>query len=138
MKGKVFLDTNVLVYLFSINEAVKRRKCQELIRYYSNDYILVWSTQIVQEFIYVMTAKLGQQPQKVKLLLNNFSEFELITNNLEMIEKAMDIQLVNQLSFWDSLVISAAKSSKCQIIITEDLHHDQVLHGGKIQNPFMI
>ncbi|MEQ8553628.1 MAG: PIN domain-containing protein [Cyclobacteriaceae bacterium] len=138
MKGKVFIDTNVLVYLFSNTEDDKRKKCKELIRTYSSEYILVWSTQIVQEFYVVMTTKLRRQPQEVKLLLNNFSEFELVINNLDMIEQAMDIQVINQLSFWDSLVISAANTSRCQILLSEDLNHNQVIQGIKIQNPFKV
>jgi len=138
MKGKVFLDTNVLVYLFSINEEVKRRKCKELIRYYSSDYILVWSTQVVQEFYHVMTIKLGQQPQEAKSLLNYFNEFELVTNNFEIIQQAIDIQVINQLSFWDSLIISAANTSKCEILLSEDLNHNQVINGIKVQSPFQV
>ncbi|XOV92278.1 MAG: PIN domain-containing protein [Bacteroidota bacterium] len=138
MKGKVFVDTNILVYLFSKSEEAKRIKCKELIRSYSNDHILVWSTQIVQEFYNVMTVKLDQQPQEAKLLLNHFREFELVTNNLEMIQQAIDIQTINRLSFWDSLVISAAHASNCEILLSEDLNHNQVIQGLKVQNPFMI
>jgi predicted nucleic acid-binding protein len=41
-------------------------------------------------------------------------------------------------SFYDSLIISAALSSGCKILFSEDLHHGQLIEGKlKIVNPFL-
>jgi predicted nucleic acid-binding protein len=36
---------------------------------------------------------------------------EIINNDLEIIEQAIDISIISQLSFWDSLIIAAAERS---------------------------
>lgn len=136
MKGKIFIDTNVLVYLFSVSEPQKREHCLQILAKRRRDSVLVWSTQIVQEFYNVMTLKFNKDLQAVKSTLNLFNDFELIINNFRIIEHAIDIQILNKISFWDSLVISSASSAKCQLILTEDLNHSQSIDGILLQNPF--
>lgn len=133
MTGKTFVDTNVLVYLFSKTEPNKRLVIADLLQQTSQ---IVWSTQVIQEFYQLMTAKYGKEPQKVKSILQQFSHFELIVNNLETIHQAIDIQSLNKLSFWDSLIISAACQAKCTSLLTEDLTHQQTISGIRILNPF--
>jgi len=41
-----------------------------------------------------------------------------------------------QFSFYDSLIIAAALRMKCVVLYSEDLHHDQLILGLKIKNPF--
>lgn len=137
MKGKVFIDTNILVYLFSTGESEKRIICHQKLEGLKIDNVLVWSTQVIQEFYNVMTRKFGKEPQLVKSSLTNFREFETITNSILTINKAIDIQVLNKLSFWDSLIIAAANQAMCQVILSEDLSHNQSIEGITIQNPFI-
>ncbi|WP_425389472.1 PIN domain-containing protein [Ekhidna sp.] len=138
MKGKILIDTNILIYLFSNTEPKKQTVCQELIAKLSNESELVWSTQVVQEFCYNLIGKRQQKTAFVKKALSLFSSFELVVNDLMIIENAMDIQLRNQLSFWDSLIISSAVSAKCSYLLSEDLQHSQKIEGVEIVNPFLI
>ena len=138
MKGKILIDTNSLIYLFSSTEPKKQTVCQELIAKLSNESELVWSTQVVQEFCYNLIGKRQQKTAFVKKALLLFSSFELVVNDLMIIENAMDIQLRNQLSFWDSLIISSAVSAKCSYLLSEDLQHSQKIEGVEIVNPFLI
>lgn len=133
MTGKAFVDTNVLIYLFSKTEPNKRMVIAELLHQTGQ---IVWSTQVIQKFYQVMTAKHGKEPQKVKSIIQQFGHFELIVINLETINQAIDIQFINNLSFWDSLIISAAYQANCTSLITEDLTHLQNISGVRIFNPF--
>jgi predicted nucleic acid-binding protein len=42
------------------------------------------------------------------------------------------------LSFWDALIVSAAKSIGCRYLLTEDLQANQDLDGVLVINPFLI
>ena len=44
---------------------------------------------------------------------------------------------LNKISFWDALIISAARISKCDVLYSEDLNHGQIIAGIKIENPFL-
>lgn len=136
MKGKVFVDTNFLVYLFSDNEATKKAHCTSLLNSLRGKTGLVWSTQIMQEFYQVMTAKHRVPAHMVKNILRLFDDFELVINNKDTINTAIDIQTINKISFWDSLVVSAALQAKCSNLLTEDLNDGQSIQGIVFQNPF--
>jgi len=134
--GKVFIDTNILVYLLSDTEPDKRKNIQSLLGQIEGENPIVWSTQIIQEFYQVMTSKYGKEPQKIKAIIKQFTTFETVINGIDTINNAIDIQVLNNLSFWDSLVISAAVQSSCSTLLTEDLNHGQNIGGVMIHNPF--
>ena len=138
IKGKIFIDTNVLVYLFSTNEPDKRKDIKTLLKSFDNKNPVVWSTQIMQEFYVIMTQKYQKDAKSVKNILQEFSHYELVINNPDSIYNAIDIQIINDLSFWDSMVVSSAQHSNCSILLTEDLNHNQKINGILIQNPFKI
>ena len=62
---------------------------------------------------------------------------EIVENDYHAILKAINISTQNQLSFWDSLIITAAISANCQKICSEDMNPGQIVEGVKICNPFV-
>jgi len=136
MRDKVFIDTNILVYLQSGLDANKTKKCKELFHNLAEDNLIVLSTQIMQEFYVTMTKKLGYDLLEIKNLLFLFNDFEIINVNASIIFEAIDISVLHKISFWDSLVISSASSGNCKIIYSEDLNHGQMIGGIQIVNPF--
>ncbi|MEQ8581614.1 MAG: PIN domain-containing protein [Marinoscillum sp.] len=90
-----------------------------------------------QEFYNALNRKLGVPPQKIKNYFSYFGNFELVVNNMTTINTAIDIQTNNQLSFWDSLIISAAHQANCTILLSEDLTHGQKINTLTIKNPFV-
>jgi len=80
--------------------------------------------------------KLGVSPLKLKSYFSYFGSFELVVNNMTTINTAIDIQINNQLTFWDSLIVSAAHQANCSTLLSEDLTHSQKIDTLTIQNPF--
>jgi len=138
MKGKIFIDTNILVYAQNDLEKEKQQICRSVLNHLIDHNRLVISTQIIQEFYNVSTLKLGLDKLFVKNTIKQFDFHETILPQPTIILQAIDIQILNQLSFWDSLVISAAKSANCSFILTEDMNDWQVIDGIKIQSPFTL
>lgn len=50
MIDKYFIDTNILVYLFSEIEIEKSDKCSDILNQLSNHVQFVLSTQVINEF----------------------------------------------------------------------------------------
>lgn len=136
MKNKIFFDTNILVYLQSGLDPMKTKICRQLFETSASQNILVISTQILQEFYVTMTRKLGHDPITIKKLLSLFTDFEIVMTHPANIFEAIDISVLHQLSFWDSLVLSAAIAGHCKYIYSEDLQHGLVIRGVEIVNPF--
>jgi len=136
MNDRVFLDTNFLVYIFSGDEIDKKSICTEMLIAIKEHSTLIWSTQVIQEFYNTVVLKHGQESVTVKKTINSLNEdFELVTNNLSIINSAIDIHQTNHISFWDSLIVSAAKAANCSIILSEDLNHGQKVEGITVQSP---
>ncbi len=136
MRDKIFIDTNILVYMQSGLDPSKTKISRQLFEKSSSENLIVISTQILQEFYITMTRKFGHDPITIKKLLSLFTGFEIVSNNTSTIFDAIDISVLHQLSFWDGLVISAAMMGNCNIIYSEDLNHGQVIRGVEIVNPF--
>jgi predicted nucleic acid-binding protein len=90
----------------------------------------------MQEFFVAATRKLGVSPLAAKGVLKTFSVFETVQVSTALIHEAVDCSIVNQLSFWDSLILAAAASAGCTTIFSEDLNPGQAILGVKVQNPF--
>jgi predicted nucleic acid-binding protein len=41
------------------------------------------------------------------------------------------------LSFWDALIVAAAKLASCRYLLTEDLQPNQNLDGVRVVSPFL-
>ena len=133
--GKVFLDTNILVYAQDQDSPVKRRRSREVIAALAQSGTGVISTQVLQEFYVTVTRKLGVAPLAAKRVLQTFTIFEIVQTSPDLIERAIDCSVLNTISFWDALIVAAAASSGCAIVYSEDLNADQTIQGVRVENP---
>jgi len=135
--SKIFLDTNILVYSLDKKEDEKHHKARAILKDLVEHHQPVLSTQVIKEFYVVSTKKLKVDPLIVKNIIHNFQHMEIVNNDIALIEQAIDISLLFQLSFWDSLIVAAAEKANCELIYSEDLNHGQSYRGVLVQNPFM-
>lgn len=136
MPGRVFLDANVFVYAQDPASAKKQRVSREVIARLSAAGDGVISTQVLQEFYVAATRKLGVPPLAAKGILKTFAVFETVQVSPTLIQEAVDCSILNQLSFWDALILAAAAAAGCGVVLSEDLNPGQVILGVKVQNPF--
>ncbi len=139
MTGKYFLDTNFLVYCFSEDEPEKRDKCLAILQPPGKKPpTFSISTQVVNEFASVLLGKFKMPAAEVKVLVSDLAVFEIVKTDLRLVSEAISIHALHQLSFWDSLIVSAAKAANCDTILTEDMASGATLAGVKILNPFSV
>ena len=133
--SKIFIDTNILLYALDRNDPKKQKYCKKALQdIIKKDTPGVISTQILQEFYVAATRKMGVEPILAKRILQSFDNFEVILVDTHLIKEAIDCSILNQISFWDALIVICAQSAKCDKIWTEDLNHGQVIHGIQIEN----
>jgi predicted nucleic acid-binding protein len=89
----------------------------------------------LQEFYVVATRKLSVDPLTARRAIYLLPNFDVVTITVPLIELAIDINVADQLSFWDALIAAAATSADCDEIWTEDLQHGQMIRGVRITNP---
>ena len=134
--GKVFLDTNVLVYAQDLDAPHKRERSRQLITEMAASGRGVISTQVLQEYYVTATRKMGVAPLAAKSVVQSFRMFEVVQLSPDLIEQAIDRSVLSQLSFWDALIVAASAASGCTTIYSEDLNAGQVIGGVKVVNPF--
>ena len=135
--SKIFIDTNIFIYTLDQKDEKKRDLARKMVKKVVESHQPVISTQVIKEFYVVASNKLKADPIVVKNIIHNFHNMEIVNNDLELIEQAIDISILSQLSFWDSLVIAAAEKANCEYVLSEDLNSGQSYRGVKVLNPFL-
>lgn len=135
MNDKVFIDSNILIYAYSVDEPSKKKIVEKLLNQY--DAIII-STQTINEFINVMTKKKRLDYKEILLVVKElFVVFSIQGVNFEVIQKAIEIAIKHRYSYFDSLIIAAALFADCSVLYSEDMHHEHVIDNQlKIINPF--
>ncbi len=135
MSGRVFLDTNILVYSYSVSEKDKQLTARKLISE-TDSHI---STQVLTELTNTLTRKFKLSlDEALKAIKECCTNNHVFVNDPETIKGAIKIADKYRFSFYDSLIISAALESDCKVLYSEDLHNGQIIEKKlKIQNPFL-
>jgi predicted nucleic acid-binding protein len=135
--GRVFIDTNVLVYADDLDAEAKRDKAQRVLREAMAGGHGVLSTQVLQEFFVIATRKLGIDPEVARRKVELLSTLDVVRIELDEILAAIDLHRLHSLSFWDSLIVRCAATAGCSRLLSEDLQHGRTIAGVKIENPFL-
>jgi predicted nucleic acid-binding protein len=134
--GKLFIDTNVIVYALDNADTVKRDRCRAILRAAALSGRGVVSTQVLQELFVVATRKLGIDSLDAKAIVAAQENFEVVVITPTLIREAIDCSVISRISFWDALIAVAAESAVCAFLVTEDMNDGQSIRGVKISNPF--
>lgn len=136
----VFIDTNILIYSFDRLDEVKHQVAVDLLTELVEKNEIIVSTQVINEFIVVMTSKVTYplSLEKVELHINKFSQvFNIRPIQMTDCTKALSILKRYGFNYWDSLIVAAALKSGCSILYTEDMQDGQIIEKKlKITNPF--
>lgn len=135
--SRIFIDTNLFVYSIDQKEAQKKEKARKILKQIVEAHQPVISTQVIQEFYVVATTKLKADQLIVKNIIHNFRNMDVVNNDLQLIEQAIDVSVISQLSFWDSLIIAAAEKANCEFVFSEDLNAGQTYRGVVVVNPLV-
>ena len=138
MKEKIFVDTNILIYAHDMEAGAKHDVAVSLIESLWEKEAGVLSTQVLQEFYVIVTRKILNPlpPAVARSIIENYLAWQVEINGPHTILLASEIEERYLLSFWDSLIVAAARNAKADKILTEDLKHGQRLEGILVENPF--
>jgi predicted nucleic acid-binding protein len=92
---------------------------------------------VLQEYFVAVTRKLGVDAelaqQKVQILSRGrvvrFAENDVIAS--------IELHRLTRISFWDAMIVHAARIAGATKLYTEDLQHGSTIGGVSIVNPFL-
>ena len=134
MSAKTFLDTNIVVYLYSGDEPEKRVAALALIE--QNNSVV--STQVLSELANTLSRKFGLTYRRGSASSSGSPRsLQVVPVMPDTIAQALDLAQKYRYSYYDSLILAAALSARCETLATEDMQHGQVIEGVlTIRNPF--
>jgi predicted nucleic acid-binding protein len=137
LSANSFVDTNVLAYLYDGDaDSKKKLAAFELVDGLAANKTLFISTQVLGELYSVLTKKFGSEKPATAQIVSGYSNAEIVSIEPEHVFRAMEISAAYQLSYYDSLIISAAERAACRTVYSEDLSHNQLIGRTRVVNPF--
>ena len=138
MTAPVFVDTNV--FLYAIDRADQRK--QQAAQVWRAE---LWksrrgrtSFQVLHEFFVNATQKSLSSKEDARAEVRDLLAWNPVALDGVTLERSWKIQDRYKLSFWDALIVAAARQSSCGFLLTEDMQSGQNLDGVVVVNPFRV
>jgi predicted nucleic acid-binding protein len=133
-----FVDTNVLAFAHDRSEAAKQPVARALLEGLWRERAGALSTQVLQELYVVATRKLDPPMPRAaaRELVVLYATWPVVQVDLPLIVAASELEERHTLSFWDALVVEAARRAGATRLVTEDLQSGRDIGGGTVENPF--
>jgi len=98
------------------------------------------STQVLQEFYMNATRKIASPLTRAvaRQIVKTYAAWQTEVVGPQEILLASEIEEQHQLSFWDALIVVAARKGGASTILTEDMSPGRSISGVRIANPFAV
>jgi len=133
----VFVDSNV--FLYAVDEGNPRK--QEAARNWRSE---LWksrrgrvSFQVLGEFYVNAVRKRPAAREEARAEVRDLLAWNPVVADAALLERGWKLQDRYVLSYWDALIVAAAKAASCRYLLTEDLQAGQKLDGIEVVNPFL-
>jgi predicted nucleic acid-binding protein len=137
MTEPVFVDTNVLLYTLDPADPKKQEAARAWRAALWKNRLGRISFQVLQEFYVNATQKWPRARDAARAEVKDLLAWQPVTVDAAILDRGWKLQDRFQLSFWDALIVAAAKSIRCRYLLTEDLQAGQNLDGVLVINPFL-
>jgi predicted nucleic acid-binding protein len=133
----VFVDSNV--FLYALDEANPDK--QKMARTWLAE---LWrsrrgrvSFQILSEFFVNAVRIHPAGREEARNEVRDLLAWSPVIIDASLTEETWLIQDRYKFSYWDAMVVAAAKKADCRFLLTEDLQDGQNLDGLEVVNPFL-
>ena len=137
MTDKTFIDSNVLIYSYVNTDNFKYERAREVLHKELFDDSILLSTQTISEFTSVLLKNKKTIDEIEEYFYEVINSFIIVEISVNILILSYDIKKRYKFSWWDSLIVATALENDCNILLTEDLQHNQLIEGKlRVINPF--
>ncbi|MDD5391024.1 MAG: PIN domain-containing protein [Gallionellaceae bacterium] len=135
MPGKYFVDSNVVLYLYSEDEPAKKAAAEDVVRGQERAWI---STQVLSEMANVLRRKFRlEYPAIAAAVAEVRAACDVHIVTPETIALALRLGERYRHSYFDSLILAAALECGCDTLASEDMQDGMLVESRlSIRNPF--
>ena len=134
--GRVFFDTNIIVYSHDRDDIRKRDIASDLLFHALKKRRGVISAQVLGETFVTFVKKYHRDPDEATDEIRKLTRFRVVDLTAALVLRGLEIKAQFGLSYWDSLIIAAAERASCKVIFSEDLNDGQTYGSVLVMNPF--
>ena len=137
MSELAFFDTNVLIYADDLRFPGKQAIAQALQHEHYRNETAVVSLQVLQEYYNAATLKLKVDPEVAQRKVETLACGRMVRFTEHDVIASIEFHRLNRISFWDAMIVHAARQSGASVLYSEGLHHGSILGGVRVVNPFI-
>jgi predicted nucleic acid-binding protein len=137
MSGLAFFDTNILVYTDDDRSPEKQARASGLFEDHQQRDTAVISLQVLQEYYATVTRKLGVDAEHAQRKVELLARGNVVRFEARDVIAAIELHRLTRISFWDAMIVHAARLARARVLFTEDLQHGAILGGVPVVNPFL-
>lgn len=129
-----FLDTNILIYAASKDDARKRKIASSLIE--AGEFGV--SAQVLGEFYNTATLKMRERmtPDQAEAWIDLLLLQQCVALTADLVKSGVRVARRHCISYWDGAIVAAAEFLGAPVLYTEDLNHGQVYGAVTAIDPF--
>lgn len=136
MNRPAFFDTNIIVYTDDTADPVRQARAIELVTSHQRAGLMVISIQVLQEYFAAATRKLRIDAETAQRKVEVLARARVVRPMADDVIAAIELHRLHQISFWDAMIVHAARTAGVEVLYSEDLRHGTVLAGVRVSNPF--
>jgi predicted nucleic acid-binding protein len=123
MTDKVFVDTNVWVYLYLHDDEEKYKIAEEYLLENNPNVVFIITWQIINEVSNTLL-RYQHAESEIRKYIEQLCKVCMIQNfTKEIVLTASFLREKYSFSFWDSTIVGSALFSECNTLISEDMQH---------------
>ncbi|MFN3762275.1 MAG: PIN domain-containing protein [Anaerolineae bacterium] len=139
MSGRIFLDTNVLVYAYDRSEPEKQQQAIRILDALGSQGRGAISAQVLAEFFVAITRKIAAPltvEEGYERVQNHLRIWTVLNLTGPVVLEAIRGMREHQFHFWDGMIWATARLNQIAVIFTEDFPGREVVEGIRFVNPF--
>lgn len=130
------IDTNILIYSIDKDAGTRHDQARVMVdRLADADCVL--TLQALAEFFHAVTRKNKMPVAEAASMVCDWMElFPVATADGRNLKEAMRLKEQEGFSFWDAMLIEAARASGVTSLLSKDLQDGRLIGALRVENPF--
>ena len=134
------VDTNILVYAYDRSETAKKAMAQKVLVWLESNNAGVLSTQVLGEFYHAVTSQRRVRPlthDEAVAWVQLWKRHDVHPITGPHVDLALELTGRHRVSYYDALILAAARLARCDVVCSEDLSSGHDYGGVTVDNPFL-
>lgn len=133
---KVAVDTNILAYAEGVNGQPRKETTNAWLEAAPIGDVVI-PVQVLGELFNVLVRKAGRSRAEAHAAVFAWrNAYPVVATTAEVLTQATSVARQHGLSVWDAVVLAAASTASCHVLLSEDLQDGFTWGGVTVVNPY--